>query len=425
MDKICADISEILQKLNILFTIQTLNTNNINEVLIVSITYSRNPQNIPRQTYMSCLNNEFEQPLNQTFPEYIHTDISTILAETKSTVKKSEESIDCQTINNLSIQICAEIALTKLTESDKQCVSETVCTVIEVMTFYKAMSYMYPDWLNCSENRQTTFIDSAHHQIFKEIGYFMMTHIISERYIEIPHYRKSINNPFHRGMWHMSSVLDFDKLSVCFASEEPLCTRLFKFFDVFCLLSRQKTRKEFESYYKTIYRCITSETDNNKIIIPFWIYDQYASKRPTDLFTDIERKTNISSLYMKNIEPDAVFFLISNSLMTNPIQIGSMIQADTSSKIISRETMGRRVTGIPYKEEIFDSKSHRRKTIIQNNTLNPSPALDNSHKYLKNERTVHKQQFDRMISKYPYNQKRATGADINRNWRTGNQRTEI
>lgn len=331
-----------------------------------------------------------------------------------------------------------------LLEQDKCLVDDTIKNVNEMLIFYKSMSYMYPDWMNCCENK-TAQIDKSSHSIYREIGYYMMTHMIDDKYLEIPGYRKSINNPFHRGLWHMASIINFDELTISkklLSCPDSLFGKFFKFLDVFCLLSRPKTRKEFESSYRTIYRCITSESDNNKIVIPFWIHDQYANKNITNLMELLSCK-EIHSVTLRELDKNMFFFLLSDTFVTISIQIGSLNISDGAQRDTAK-TITRKIMINDHElrtEKKFDSKSHRRNKqneiysftsssgsllehgsplvepdIVPNVTNNPPEQLEKSRKVFYDDH-MHKYRHEKKHSNYSYVPTRTSAADISRNWR--------
>jgi hypothetical protein len=358
--------------------------------------------------------------------------------------------IEPQSCNNqgiaydLKLQFDSLNLYNHLPNHDKQLVENTIKIVNDILIFYKSMSYMYPDWTNCSENRIAADIDSSAHNLYSEIGYYMMTHIIDEKIFDIPGYRRSINNPFHRGIWHMASTINFAEFALMNHRQrfsdthtqkestfsDSLVGKFFRFLDAFCLLARPKTRKEFESTYTNIYRCITSESDNNKIIIPYWIHDQYANKNIANLMgmmiqipmyqnTIIHHDTPGSysqSVTLKEINKDMFFFLLSNTFVYKPIQIGSLYDEEPTKPVISQIlekylNMGKNIKSnkvCDSEKKIFEFKFH---TPGQSELSFPCPIPDQEVNY------VRKQRYKKKYSNFSYVSSKTSNADSNLNWR--------
>jgi hypothetical protein len=376
----------------------------------------------------------------------------------------------------------------ELSSYEKDNIDSTINTVKDILIAYKSMSYMYADWLDCKNNRNTDRINANTHHIYQKIGYFVMTRIIDEKYIEIPHYRKSINNPFHRGLWHMASSVDFaalcdhisqnglfdkttniksdtdlkidsksisksisKKKSNTMIFNDSLFVKVLKYFDVFCLLSRKKTVKEFESSYRTIYRCVTSESNNDKIKIPYWIYDKYSDLDPINLFLSItqteQHLTLVPALTLKRINPNMLFFRLSDSLKVNKINIGSLFQTvthsdeyddqndirndiqdddhnngydnDSSNYQIDKQFNNHIDYQIDdyndyYDGTYYDTYSNCSKT--QSKEINYNKNIPQS-KYYKNGYTQ-KTNYERKFGKYGYLSTKNMSADLNKNWRS-------
>ena len=244
----------------------------------------------------------------------------TIEPDIEPTIEPDIELQDQQIINIYS-----------MIDTSIQCVSE-------MMTFYKSMGYMYPDWLNLETNKLSDHINISESNIYKDIGYFMMTYQIDDKFQDIKEFRKSINKPFIRAIWHISStILKSDNINN-FSYE--LFFKLYNLIDVFCLLARPKTKIEFETSFISNYKRITSDVDNLMIPIPWWIYDTYSIVLPSDMMKlihmyiyELEASSDIysflihnylTSLTLNEINRDQIFILLTKTFNCNDIMIGTL-----------------------------------------------------------------------------------------------------
>lgn len=229
-------------------------------------------------------------------------------------------------------------------------IQTTITSVKKSLILYKSMSYMYPDWFGSNENiypllsrliehertplgmpdehKTTRYViastaislnDSLNHslndaligsadvlikeqRVIEEIAHYLMTRTITEQYNSLPNYRSSINNPFNRAIWHMLYAITEQARYVISNKNNPsnlkrydfekVFDSMFKMLDVFCVLSRKKTREEFEISHRTMQRCITGKTNT---IVPFWIYDKYAD---SDIPSLLKTRTSLSNYHI-------------------------------------------------------------------------------------------------------------------------------
>lgn len=243
--------------------------------------------------------------------------------------KSSSPIIECIS-NDIFLKEKHTNQYTKMSNYYKSIIADTVKSVKETLIFYKSVSFIYPDWLNTKYNKNASCIDPNTHHLFQEIGYFIMTRTIDDKYVDIPEYRNCINNPFNRGLWHIASSINF-ALIIDSTKNEKHCNndlhlRFLRFFDAFCMLSRTKTQEEFESSYDENYRRITKRFDpSKKVKIPYWIYDQYKNHKPETIFSMLKHCTHYTSLITKNIDSNMFYFLLSNSFKINYVELKSII----------------------------------------------------------------------------------------------------
>ena len=201
--------------------------------------------------------------------------ILNFLKELNKNKKNNLENLETSNLlDNLDLRLECTYNFSKIDKNDRLYVITIIRTVHQLLEYYKIMPYIYPDWLNMSVNINSVTIDK--NIIYQNIGYYMITHTIDEQYREIPYFKKSIDKLFYRAIWHLASSIDkFTKKSV---------NKLVRLFDGFCLLSRKKTKKEFEITYKENYKYITNISEDVKIKVPFEIYDKYCDKDYADIF---------------------------------------------------------------------------------------------------------------------------------------------
>jgi hypothetical protein len=135
---------------------------------------------------------------------------------------------------------------------------------------------------------------------YKKICYVTMTHKIDEKYNNIVSYRDNINNPFCRAIWHICNILvnNNDDNNVKDVEHKILID----IFELFCILSRNKTIDEFnDDFVESQKKDVNNENNNdvtqsdsvggktsniiecnesvNNINIPTWIYDNYSEMK--------------------------------------------------------------------------------------------------------------------------------------------------
>jgi hypothetical protein len=284
-----------------------------------------------------------------------------------------------------------------LPEQERIVIDNIIDNAKELLVYYKSVLSIFPDWLNIRFDENANHIHPNRHHIFQEIGYFIMTRIIDDTFIEIPHYRRGgIDNPFKRGLWHMASTINFTKIIEDTAAKIPeesinnneirdnsknnddsLFIRFLKLLDVFCLLTRKMTREEFEFTYKENFKCITNKLIDDNKSVPFWIYEQYGDYKITNIFAIISQYTPYASLILKDIDPFMVYFLLSESLETNIIAIGTIASPINTSK----------------KEISFEKNSNTRKNIVTE-TANTQEAILSSIESVESN-NIDNNQFER------------------------------
>jgi hypothetical protein len=215
-----------------------------------------------------------------------------------------------------------------LSDELKQQMEETIASTKIILEIYKSSSFIYPDWYNF--NSQNWDNDS----IKKDIGFFVSSRIINEKFKDIDNYRGNIDNPFQRAIWHIASFIDLSMKS----NETTMFLHLL---DAFCLLSRSKTPCEFESYYKYNYNCLVKEKDyDNKKVndIPFFIFDRYKNMKYPECLPE-------NSLTRNNIDPKLFHKELTKAFFKNKVKIGTL--SNNISDTISNN--------IPFSSEEKDS----------------------------------------------------------------------
>lgn len=184
-----------------------------------------------------------------------------------------------------------------LSIKDRLKIDEIVSDVVRILEIYKFTTHMYPDWTNINKkdmllipdtcpisdhlllNRFTILenIQMTTKDIIHDFGFFVMSRIVDDLYNNIPNYRRNINRPIHCAIWHIACALNFEKI-INYRTELPkndyyntsTANKFFRLFDVFCIISRQKTTTEFDDEYKIIYQKITGvgpgSNENNTMI---------------------------------------------------------------------------------------------------------------------------------------------------------------
>lgn len=226
-----------------------------------------------------------------------------------ATIKSNQTNNDCPKYESL----------------DDTCKKEIIGVVHdtkELLLRYKSASYVYPNWLNITKLKRgktkgkgntlsTNFseydVDNTYEcldpsMITRDIGFFVMTRVIDSRYLDIPKYR-SINNPFHRALWHIAHYMDFTKIITSDMKyykldNDDIHKKFFSFLDSFCMLSRVKTIDEFKTSFYRIYRNITSASPiEHNVTDPLWIYHKYCGMTIPSLY---ERYPQLSKLTLIN-----------------------------------------------------------------------------------------------------------------------------
>ena len=198
---------------------------------------------------------------------------------------------------------------------------------------------MYPDWVNMhlninESNAKRTYneynkdVEIVHNynydssdDIMREIGFFIMTRIIDNKFNDVPCYRRCVNNPYHRALWHIASCIDFmtvinyDHLHEHdnFNEKIILQNKFFSFLDVFCLLSRVKSSIEFEDSFNRYHRNITNITPE---IIPMWIYDRCNHLESPYIYSKLPHLSHMSLL--KKIGATEIYDLLCKKFSEEP-----------------------------------------------------------------------------------------------------------
>lgn len=250
----------------------------------------------------------------------------------------------------LSIQTKTQIDLNKQHNSDNyeildNTIKERIMNVItdskDILLRYKSSSYVYPNWLNLKRNIQLQvthtkpydfseydfaesndeLLDSS--MIMREIGFYIMTRVIDSRFMVIPEYRSSVNNPFHRALWHIAHYFDFNRIlsldatNYSLLDNDSMYKKFFSLLDTFCIMSRVKTVDEFKTGFHRIYRNITSSNhEDHNITIPMWIYNKYSTMIVPPIYIKYPYLSELSLMYL--IGADEYYKLLCKEMAIVP-----------------------------------------------------------------------------------------------------------
>jgi hypothetical protein len=208
--------------------------------------------------------------------------------------------------------------------------------VKETLIIYKSMSNMYADWFDFENNKRnveneflqnqgainkfskyvrTHQADTTNKDILMDFGMFVMTRTIDESvYPKIQNFR-TLNNPFHRGLWHMASTLDFKYIMKNLSTDtESGDTRLIRtfmnYFAAFLIMSRPKTKNEFQHTLKTAYNCITGDTFPSDTI-PSAAQEVYSLIDKPIIHVAFCKMSNEYQDIVRILEPDVLYYLLT------------------------------------------------------------------------------------------------------------------
>ena len=347
--------------------------------------------------------------------------------------------------NHNDNNICDKMTYDSLDDITKETIINIIRDNKDILLRYKSSSYIYPNWLNIrkrtnctsrysdennphdyiiddtdyfgnsdktidnndyfnndSNNGDCNKIDSK--KIMMDIGYFVMTRVIDYPYLEIPKYRSSVNNPFHRALWHIANYTDFNQVTTTELENDSMQKKFFRFLDAFCLMSRVKTLDEFKTSFYRIYRNITSTSPNeNNVKDPLWIYHKYSVKSIPNVYVKYPHLSELP--LMSKLNTNDFFKLLCEEMELVPrrVQIKDIIltlNTNTNNTNQSGKT---------------DSKNNNlNKSIIQtvnsinnnnnneNNTNNWTKINSNNNAKPKNNNTNYQKQYERHYGKNGY-----------------------
>jgi len=232
-----------------------------------------------------------------------------------------------------------------LDTSSKERIMNVIIDSEDILLRYKSSSYVYPNWLNISDKFKNSInftsydfseydvndvnnvninespLDSL--MIMNLIGFFVMTRVIDSRFMEIPEYRSSVNNPFHRALWHIAHYSDFkqiltlDVANYKLLDNDSMYKKFFRLLDTFCILSRVKTIDEFKASFHRIYRNITScDHEDHNIVTPMWIYNKYSNMTVPPIYVKYPHLTELPLIYL--IGSDEYYKLLCKKMAIVP-----------------------------------------------------------------------------------------------------------
>lgn len=247
-------------------------------------------------------------------------------------------------------------------------VISTVKSIKESCIFYKNLSHMYPDWFDFKgkgwdahnpaytkafslemkerevsrsgvpykngKNVVCRYRDLTT-EMMEDIGYYMLCRVIDDKFIEIPHYRRMINNPFHRGLWHMlrafrmSLALNCVKDEIYINDMNKLTDKIFKMLDVFCLFSRLKTEEYYISAFNNLYCCVTSLPCTG-LHIPLNIYNNYSK---VDIPILLQTAPSLVTL---GVDPEIVYMFLCDEFEHKIVKLSELV---FNRPVISNNTM--------------------------------------------------------------------------------------
>jgi hypothetical protein len=216
-----------------------------------------------------------------------------------------------------------------ITYSDKDdipiCIKQLTENTKKILEIYKFLSDITPYYSDTKWNIDIENTECENYTDKQDLQIFGMFRTIHNIFQNISQYKKNINTPFQRAIWHISCIADFTEVS----HENDT---YIMFILTFSLLSRKKTFKEFEYCYTWKPEIVSSNASDNNltITVPEWLcerfnsYDVFLPKCVRNYAKISDTVAGTINILVK-LNPVYIYDLLSSLFKKEIVSIGSVV----------------------------------------------------------------------------------------------------